>query len=97
MSDFLKYLLPNFYMRLTPLNTLPPRDEYLQKVCRVLIKSERTEKEILVATGLTKTQALCALEVLIKRNVVVKDVKNKRFKLVTSVDQITGEIVNAKI
>lgn len=68
-------------MRLTPLNTLPPRKEYLEKVLRCLAAAERTEKEIISATGLTKTQALCALEALMKQHMVTRDKKSKYFAL----------------
>lgn len=60
-------------MKLSAFNTLPPRKEYLAKVMRVLNRqSALSERELLDATGLTKTQLLCALEVLIDDGLVNK-------------------------
>lgn len=70
-------------MRLTPLNKLPPRKEYLTKVLQALSCAESSEKELIEATGLTKTQVLCALEALIGQKVVIKDLKKKKFRMAT--------------
>ncbi len=65
-------------------NTLPPKPEYLAKVLSALAKgSEMSEKDLVLRTGLTKTQALCALIELVKSNKVKKLVDTKRYCLIT--------------
>jgi len=84
-------------MRMTPMNNLPPRKEYIQKVIRALTRSERTEKDIMQATGLTKTQTLCSLEALIKQQIVVKDLTSKCFRLYSAAVKNTGKDCDAEI
>jgi len=63
-------------------NTLPAKPSYLKKVLSALTaKDGMTEREIVNATGLTKTQALCALADLVKDNIVAKDESTKRYVL----------------
>lgn len=67
---------------LTPFNKLPPKPEYLSKVKQALnAHSSLSEREIVTATGLTKTQALCAVDSLIKDGTVVRTA-DKKFSLV---------------
>lgn len=72
-------------MRLSPFNFLPPRAEYLSKV-RQAFKSKKqlSQGELLVATGLTKTQLLCSLEALIMDGEIEKNLETKQFELLTS-------------
>jgi len=64
-------------------NTLPPKPVYLSKVLNALEKSsDLSEKEIVVQTGLTKTQALCALVELVKSGRVEKIESTKRYRLI---------------
>ncbi len=54
-------------------NTLPPRPEYIKKVLKALSRNGNlTEVEIVAESGLTKTQALCALVELMKQGNVSK-------------------------
>lgn len=63
-------------------NTLPPKPEYLAKVLSALSKgSELSEKDLVLRTGLTKTQALCALIELVKNKKVMKSDDTKRYSL----------------
>ena len=61
-------------------NTLPPKDEYLLKIRRALKKVvSLTETELVNATGLTKTQTLCALQLLVRDGVIVRDNASKKY------------------
>jgi hypothetical protein len=63
-------------------NTLPPKPEYVGKVVNALSKTaELSERDIVLRTGLTKTQTLCALLDLIKVGKVNKNEKSKRYHL----------------
>lgn len=63
-------------------NTLPPKPEYLAKVLSALSKdSELSEKDLVLRTGLTKTQALCALIELVKNKKVTKSEDTKRYSI----------------
>lgn len=63
-------------------NTLPPKPEYLAKVLSALSKgSELSEKDLILRTGLTKTQALCALVELVTTKKVTKSEDTKRYSL----------------
>ena len=58
---------------MTMFNSLPPRPEHLQKVKRGLKSGAPTPLADLVAfTGLSRTQALCALEHMMKAGTVEK-------------------------
>lgn len=64
-------------------NSLPPKPAYLSKVLNALSNStDLSEKEIVLHTGLTKTQALCALVELVKTEKVRKIESTKRYSLV---------------
>ncbi len=64
-------------------NTLPPKPAYLSKVLNALEKStDLSEKEIVLQTGLTKTQALCALVELVKSGRVEKIESTKCYRLI---------------
>lgn len=64
-------------------NTLPPRPEYVEKVKSCLVKRNgRTEQSIVKATGLTKTQALCAIDAMISKSEVTVEGSPKKFYLV---------------
>jgi len=66
-------------------NTLPPKPEYVRKVVSVLSKTkELSEKDIVLRSGLTKTQTLCALVELIKIGSVIKIEKTKFYSLKSS-------------
>lgn len=63
-------------------NTLPAKPEYLTKVLKALSNgSELSEKDIVLISGLTKTQTLCALFELVKTGKVTKIESSKRYKL----------------
>lgn len=63
-------------------NTLPAKPEYLSKVLKALSDGrELSEKDIVLISGLTKTQALCALVELVKTGKVMKIESLKRYKL----------------
>ncbi|MWJ28604.1 hypothetical protein GPM19_10365 [Halomonas sp. ZH2S] len=64
-------------------NSLPARPEYVEKVKKCLIKKNgRTEQSIAKATGLTKTQALCAIDAMVAKNEILVEGKPKKFFLV---------------
>jgi DNA-binding IclR family transcriptional regulator len=64
-------------------NILPPKPAYLSKVLKALETStDLSEKEIVSQTGLTKTQALCALVELVKSGRVEKIESTKRYSLI---------------
>jgi DNA-binding IclR family transcriptional regulator len=64
-------------------NSLPPKPAYLSKVLNALEKSTGlSEKEIVLQTGLTKTQALCALGELVKYGRVERNESTKRYSLI---------------
>ncbi len=61
--------------RLAIYNNLPARPAYLKKVVKILAGSPQIKVSVIVKkTKLTKTQVLCTLEELLKR----QDVVNKR-------------------
>lgn len=63
-------------------NTLPPRPEYVEKVKKCLAKRNgRTEQSIVKATGLTKTQALCAIDVMVSKNEIYTEGTPRKFFL----------------
>ena len=63
-------------------NILPPKPAYLSKVLRSLAKSvDLSEMEIVSKTGLTKTQAICALVELVKTGKVEKIESTKRYRI----------------
>jgi hypothetical protein len=66
-------------------NTLPAKPEYISKVLGVFHKGTKvTEKELVLRSGLTKTQALCALIELIKTGKVKKDGSANSYTLIES-------------
>jgi hypothetical protein len=66
---------------LAPFNKLPPKPEYIDKIKASLHSNgSQTERELVASTGLTKTQALCALDVLISEGTVLR-ASNKQFEL----------------
>lgn len=66
-------------------NTLPTKPEYIRKVVGVLSKvTELSERDIVLKSGLTKTQSLCALLDLIKVGKVTKNEKSKCYGLIKS-------------
>lgn len=68
-------------------NTLPPRPEYISKVLKALSKNGNlTESEIVAKSGLTKTQALCALVELIKLGNVIK-IDDTKFYTLTNTNK----------
>jgi|GEM_PF-5123236 len=69
-------------MKLTPFNSLPPKEDHLEKVITALTESDALNRQELVsATKLTRTQALCAVEALIAKGVVLEDKTTKKFQL----------------
>lgn len=71
-------------MSLTPFNKLPPKPAHLNKVLSAFNSgSELTEKELIIASGLTKTQTLCAAEELMKQGAISRDSSTKKFHLLT--------------
>lgn len=71
-------------MALAAFNKLPPKPIHLEKVKKALGPNECSEKELQDATGLTKTQLLCALEALIIEGVAVKNKATKKYAAVVS-------------
>lgn len=68
-------------------NTLPPRPEYISKVLKALSRNGNlTEVEIVAKSGLTKTQALCALVELMKQGHVSK-VDDTKFYTLTNTQE----------
>lgn len=62
-------------------NTLPPKDEYLVKIRRALkMGGALTATELVSATGLTKTQMLCALQPLMQEGIIVRDSVSKKYR-----------------
>ena len=72
------------YTRLDKFNTLPPKPEYIKKV-RIALKSSSPVKlaEIVARTGLTNTQALCALDSMIKNGEATKERDSNSFLIAT--------------
>lgn len=81
-------LLAEIYMskrRLDAYNTLPPKPEYTRKVKAALSKGSPVSLAALVAgTGLSRTQALCALDPMVKSGAVVKEENSMVFRLANS-------------
>lgn len=68
--------------RLDRFNTLPPKPEHLKRV-RVAIGTAAASiklSELVAQTGLTNTQALCALDLLIKNGEAVKERGSNSFR-----------------
>lgn len=66
-------------MKIAYFNSLPPKQEYLEKVITVLDNhSCSTISDIVKKTGLTKTQVGCALEKLIVKEVVFHKQQNEK-------------------
>lgn len=64
-------------------NSLPPKPAYLSKVLNALERStDLSESEIVIQTGLSKTQALCALVEMVKTGRVEKIESTKRYRLI---------------
>lgn len=61
-------------------NSLPPKEEYLAKVRRVMRNGvSLSESEMIEATGLTKTQLLCAVQFLLKEGALVRNSSTKKY------------------
>jgi hypothetical protein len=73
--------------KLDKFNTLPPRPEHLRKVTNALKGGQVLKVADLVqATGLSRTQVLCALDGLVGQGLVAKQLEPLRFSLVPSSD-----------
>lgn len=73
------------HSRLDKFNTLPPKPEYLKKVRVVLNRTAGPLRlaDLVAETGLTNTQALCALDVLIKSGEALKEHGSNLFQKVS--------------
>lgn len=61
-------------------NRLPPKEEYLSKVRRLMQSGKPlSEAEMIQATGLTKTQLLCTVQRLIEDGALVRDSATKKY------------------
>ena len=67
--------------RLDKFNTLPPKPEHLKKVRRALAKVDSAQKvsDLVAQTGLSNTQVLCALDLMIRNGEVVKQYGSHSF------------------
>ena len=64
-------------------NSLPPRPEHLSKTLRAFNgREDMTESEIVKVSGLTKTQALCALVHMIEAGSIERDSSTRRYRVV---------------
>lgn len=63
-------------------NTLPARPEYLKKVTSALKRrSELKVADLVQATGMTRTQVMCALEELVRQGKVIQHSGALQFSL----------------
>lgn len=63
-------------------NKLPPKPEYIAKVLKALSNgSDLSEKDLVLRTGLSKTQTLCALIDLIENKKVIRSEETRRYSL----------------
>ncbi len=77
-------------MRLSPFNSLPAKPEHILMVRRALKpQKEFSVSELIMATGLTKTQLLCSLEELIKSGEAVRNLETKKFGAISLQDSKT--------
>jgi len=73
--------------RLDRFNTLPPKPEHSKKVLAALRKGdEHTLANLVAATGLSRTQVLCALDPMVRAGKVSKATKSLTFALAPSVE-----------
>lgn len=69
--------------KLDRFNTLPPRPEHLKKVKSLLGRgAELKVAELVDASGLSRTQVLCALEALVNEGAAAKKVDPLRFSII---------------
>ena len=69
--------------RLDNFNNLPPKPEHSRKVNAVLSKGKGLPvSDIITATGLTKTQVLCALDPMVRSGQVRKEKDSSAFSIV---------------
>lgn len=75
--------------RLDKFNSLPPKPEHIRKVRAVLRASIAPIKlaQLVSQTGLTNTQALCALDLMTKTGEVLKEGGSNTFYIVNSKDE----------
>lgn len=77
-----KFLTVQMINSLKTFNSLPPRPEYLAKIKKALLAGAAlSERDLIAITGLTKTQALCAVADLMKKGEVVRDPQSKLFMM----------------
>lgn len=69
--------------KLDMFNTLPPRPEHIAKITNALQPDmELKVAELVGGTGLTKTQVLCALNLLVRQDLVAQKINPLRFSLI---------------
>jgi len=74
--------------KLASFNTLPPKPQHIEKVLAVLRSTKTIQiKDLVILTRLTRTQALCALEALMKSGEVTKMQTIQVFSLVDASDE----------
>jgi hypothetical protein len=61
--------------RLDHFNFLPPKPEYIDKVRAALVKRGKATRlaDLVASTGLSRTQALCALQAMVRDGEVFKE------------------------
>ena len=70
-------------MKLDNFNSLPPKPEHLKKVLALLrIGNAIRLSDIVSATGFSKTQVLCALDLMVRNGQVVKEKSSSTFRSV---------------